>query len=260
MAITATSTNTFHMVHLQLDAKGLAALGRMLNLPAKHTTTNYLVHCALGELFGDDAPKPFSIESTPGARHVHVLGYADVDADGLQNQAQIGASPTVYDLCDWEALAVKDMPTALPEGLALRFEVRACPVIRKASAGSGTNAAGDTVHWREGQELDAFLSEQWTSDVPLSREQVYADWLTRQFDVRGGADITAAGLERFSIERMMRRVPNGTKRKAAVIKRPDVTFTGTLQVTDSDAFLQVLRSGLGRHKTFGYGMLKIRRA
>jgi len=39
-----------------------------------------------------------------------------------------------------------------------------------------------------------------------------------------------------------------------------VTLTGTLRVTDSDAFLALLRSGIGRHKSFGYGMLKVRRA
>jgi len=44
------------------------------------------------------------------------------------------------------------------------------------------------------------------------------------------------------------------------MKRPDVTLTGTLTVTDSDAFGTLLRSGIGRHKSFGYGMLKVRRA
>ena len=69
-------------------------------------------------------------------------------------------------------------------------------------------------------------------------------------------------MTRFSIERMTRRVPkNGSgERKADTIKRPDVTLTGTLQVTDSSAFVDLLRSGLGRHKSFGYGMLKVRRA
>ena len=50
------------MVQLGLDAKGLTTLGKMLHLPLSQTDTGYLMHCALGELFGDDAPKPFSIE------------------------------------------------------------------------------------------------------------------------------------------------------------------------------------------------------
>jgi CRISPR system Cascade subunit CasE len=57
---------------------------------------------------------------------------------------------------------------------------------------------------------------------------------------------------------MTRRDHNGGG--TTQIKRPDVTLTGVLTVTESDAFMEVLRSGIGRHKTFGFGMLKIRRA
>jgi CRISPR system Cascade subunit CasE len=147
--------------------------------------------------------------------------------------------------------------------MALQFELRACPVVRKASAGEGVNHNGEKRTWTEGQELDAYLAEAWTrpEDDDLGREQVYRDWLTRQFESRGGAEPQSIGMERFSIERMTRRVPkseNG-EREPDTIERPDVTLTGRLMVTDSDAFLNLLRSGIGRHKSFGYGMLKVRR-
>jgi CRISPR system Cascade subunit CasE len=71
-------------------------------------------------------------------------------------------------------------------------------------------------------------------------------------------DPDAIAMTRFSIERMTRRT--GPDRTASAIKRPDVTITGRLQVTDSRAFADLLRSGIGRHKSFGYGMLKVRRA
>lgn len=253
-----------YMVQLGLDAKGLTTLGKMLHLPLAQTDTNYLVHCALGELFQDDAPQPYSVENeSQSGRRVRVLGYTDVDADTLHANAQLDAGPTVYDICNWDRCAAKPMPETFPEGTPLQFELRACPVIRKASAGSGTNQNGDTRSWEAGDELDAFLAEAWTRpDEDLSREEVYRDWLARQFDMRGGANPQSIGMTRFSIERMTRRVPkNGSgERKADTIKRPDVTLTGTLQVTDSSAFIDLLRSGLGRHKSFGYGMLKVRRA
>jgi CRISPR system Cascade subunit CasE len=253
----------FHMVQLGLDAKSLTTLGKMLHLPLAQTDTGYLVHCALGELFGDDAPQPFSIENeSENGRRVRVLGYADANADTLQSHAQLDASPTVYEICDWDRLAAKPMPETFPEGMPLQFELRACPVVRKASAGEGINQNGDTRTWEEGDELDAFLAEAWkTPGEDLNREQVYRDWLDRQFEVRGGAEPQSIGMTRFSIERMTRRIPkNGNgERKADTIKRPDVTLTGTLQVTDGDAFVDLLRSGLGRHKSFGYGMLKVRR-
>ena len=251
------------MVQLGLDAKGLTTLGKMLHLPLSQTDTGYLTHCALGELFGDDAPKPFSIESAgSNGENVRVLGYTTANADTLQTNAQLDASPTVYEICDWNELAAKPMPETFPEGMALQFELRACPVVRKASAGKGVNQNGDERTWEEGDELDAFLAEAWTrpKEDDLNREQVYREWLARQFDIRGGAEVDsdAVAMTRFSIERMTRR--NGPDRTPDTIKRPDVTLTGTLQVTDGDAFVDLLRSGLGRHKSFGYGMMKVRRA
>ena len=252
------------MVQLGLDAKGLTTLGKMLHLPLSQTDTGYLTHCALGELFGDDAPKPFSIESAGGnGANVRVLGYTTANADTLQTNAQLDAGPTVYEICDWDELAAKPMPETFPEGMALQFELRACPVVRKASAGKGVNQNGDERTWEEGDELDAFLAEAWTrpEDDDLNREQVYREWLARQFNIRGGAEVDsdAVAMTRFSIERMTRRT-RGENRSVTMIKRPDVTLTGTLQVTDGDAFVDLLRSGLGRHKSFGYGMMKVRRA
>jgi CRISPR system Cascade subunit CasE len=255
------SDSDFHMVQLGLDAKGLTTLGKMLHLPLAQTDTGYLVHCALGELFGDDAPQPYAVENeSQNGRQVRVLGYTAADDETLQANAQLDASPTVYDICEWDRLAAKPMPDTFPEGMPLQFELRACPVVRKASAGEGVNQHGETRSWDEGDELDAFLAEAWTrpEEDDLSRERVYRDWLDRQFEIRGGAELHSAGMTRFSIERMTRRT--GPDRTPDTIKRPDVTLTGRLQVTDGDAFVDLLRSGIGRHKSFGYGMLKVRRA
>jgi len=268
-----TQTDTFHMVQLYLDPRRLVQLGKMQGLPLARTDTNYLVHCAIGELFGDAAPKPFYVDDDPrtvqdtanhhAGRHVRVLGYADDDADTLRHEAKLTPNPTIGNLYDPDRLDAHEMPASFREGRRLQFELRACPVVRKASAGEGVNQQGKTRTWEAGDELDAFLAEAWTrpEDEDLSREQVYREWLARQFKVRGGAEPETIAMTRFSIERMTRRTHGGSNRNRAVrtIQRPDVTLTGTLTVTDSDAFVALLRSGLGRHKSFGYGMLKVRR-
>ena len=272
-----TDTSAFHMVQLYLDPRRLVQLGKMQGLPLARTDTNYLVHCALGELFGDAAPKPFYVDDDPRTvqetanhhkdRYVRVLGYADIPAyadvpknNSLRDEAKLSPNPTIGNLCDWDRFESQEMPSSLREGRRLQFELRACPIIRKASAGEGRNQAGKKRTWEEGDELDAFLAKAWTQpdNEGLSRESVYRDWLRRQFDLRGGAYVVSIRMERFSIERMTRRDHNagGTKQ----IKRPDVTLTGTLTVTEPEAFTTVLRSGIGRHKTFGFGMLKVRRA
>lgn len=254
----------FYMTQLWMKGRRLAHLGDRMGLFAggRPVGTNYLVHCALGELFGDKAPQPFVVQG--GDRELppdvsqadgqfRVLGYGESDRETLQRAAQLSANPPVYEICDWERCASKPMPTSFQEGQRLQFELRACPVIRKASSGP---------KWEEGQELDAFLSRAWENpDEELEREQVYREWLIRQFDLRGGAQInpSAITMDRFSIERMTRRT-HGDNRSVRVIQRPDVTFTGRFTVTDSDEFVALLRSGIGRHKSFGFGMLKVRPA
>jgi CRISPR system Cascade subunit CasE len=263
-----TETQTLHMLQLYLDPRRLVQLGKMQGLLLHQTDTNYLVHCALGELFGDTAPKPFYVDDDPrtvrdtaqNGRHVRVLGYADDDHRMLREEAKLSPNPTIGNLCDWDRFDSQEMPSSIREGRRLQFELRACPVVRKSSKGVGQNAAGKTRRWEAGDELDAFLSRAWENpDEELNRENVYKEWLERQFESRGGAELETAGMIRFSIERMTRRT-QGNDRKVKTIKRPDVTLTGTLTVTDSDDFQQLLRSGIGRHKSFGFGMLKIRRA
>src|SRR5699024_6320809 len=97
------------------------------------------------------------------------------------------------------------------------------------------------------------------SSVDIDREETYINWLRRQFEIRGGAEFILARMKRFSIERMSRR-NHTSKRKLKTIQRPDVTLAGKLKITDGKVFKELLKSGIGRHKSFGFGMLKIRRA
>jgi CRISPR system Cascade subunit CasE len=222
----------------------------MLHLPLARVDHNYMAHCALGELFGDSAPAPFCVSSQDG-KHVRLLAYSSLGTEELRARARQHASPFAYEICDWARMACKPMPQAFPEGMRLEYELRACPVVRKSSAGK---------HHGAGVEVDAFLSRVWEVDdpeVPIQREEVYRDWLTSQFERRGGARLHSTRMERFSLERMLRRT-QGPERDTNTIKRPVVTLSGELEVTDPDAFNELLRSGIGRHKSFGFGMLKVR--
>lgn len=251
----------FYMVQLWLDVRGLFRLGRRLGLVQMRRPVDlqYLVHCALGELFQKQAPGPFSVEgNVQSGRWIRVLGYADDPWEKLCETAQLFADPDTYALCDWERGASKPMPTLFQKGMRLGFNVRVCPVIRKASAGK--SPAGRA--WKSGQEIDVFLSEAWSRpEAALSREAVYVEWLRRQMSRsgRGGAVVESARIVRFGLEPMIRRT-RGTPRQIVALIRPDVVFDGVLTITDGTAFLQALRHGIGRHRHFGYGMIKLRRA
>jgi CRISPR system Cascade subunit CasE len=240
------------MLQLDLDLAGLARLGRERRLPPGQEDSGYLVHCALGELFGERAPKPFALDGERH-RHMRVLGYASVDGDALRAEADALASPGVHSLVDWRALATKPMPSNWPAGTRLGFQLRACPVVRMASAGA---------RHRKGAEVDAFLARCWEvgEGVPVDRQEVYSGWLRDQLDRRGGAVLTDVRVESFKRLRLVRRTHESEGRRSRLAERPDVLFRGALEVTDPTAFAALLARGVGRHRAFGFGMILLRRS
>ncbi|TDP77376.1 type I-E CRISPR-associated protein Cas6/Cse3/CasE [Bradymonas sediminis] len=257
-----------YMVQFWFSTRRLAELARALRLPLRHADTSYMVHCALGELFGTNAPGLYYVDVQHGpkkvddGRDVRVLAYSELPGDALMELARGFASPMVYATCDFERMAAKPMPSHFAPGMRLGFELRACPVIRKASAGESPSGRRK---WRRGQELDAFVARSWELDDPevdLEREAVYREWLTGHFERSGAVRTRRISLERFSLDRFLRRHgPQASgKRKASTITRPAATFSGELEVLDAAQFGELLRRGIGRHKSFGFGMLKIRRA
>ncbi|MEX0681585.1 MAG: type I-E CRISPR-associated protein Cas6/Cse3/CasE [Balneolales bacterium] len=248
------------MIQMWMKSRRLAELGKMLHLPLRQTSNSYLVHCALYELFQKQAPTPFCLEDhhqymsdyTNSDRYLPVLCYSAIDKEDLNELAKGFASPSVYHILNWDRLLSKPMPVEYPNGMKLGFELRVCPVVRKASDGK---------KWEKGQEVDAFLSRVWEVDdenVSIEREEVYNDWLQHMLEKQSGAKLLSSQIKRFSLERMSRRT-HGENRKVRIIKRPDVVLTGTLEVQNSEAFKELLKIGIGRHKSFGFGMLKIRR-
>ncbi|HBR09931.1 TPA: type I-E CRISPR-associated protein Cas6/Cse3/CasE [Candidatus Acetothermia bacterium] len=251
MADISSAQSPLFMIQLWLDLRRLVELGRALHLPVQRVDDNYITHCALRELFGDHTPGPFSVENNSG-RYLRVLSYGSLPFDDLQATAQAFAGPMVYQIPDWSRVISKPMPQTFSQGTRLGFELRVCPVIRKSSTGK---------HHGVGAEVDAFLARVGEVDDPktaIDREDVYRDWLTDQFKRSGAALPHAIQLKRFSLERMCRR-NHEKRRKVTTIKRPAATMTGDLEVTNSTEFIELLRRGIGRHRAFGFGMLKIKR-
>lgn len=237
------------MLRIPLRTQRLFDLGRRKRLPLRDVDLDYLVHCQLGELFGDRAPAPFRIVQERG-RQVDVLAYGRFDATSLEEHARAFADPGAWDACVWERLAGKPMPKDWAAGRRVGFEVRICPVVRKSSSG---------LNHRSGAEVDAFVSRCWEAPgEDVDRERVYREWLERGLEEKG-ASLVEGQLERFRLARLLRR-RQGTVRSASVLSRPDALLRGVLEVTDGQAFRLLLASGLGRHKAFGFGMLLLRPA
>ena len=238
-----------YMLRIPLDQRRLFDLGRRRRLPLHHVDLGYLVHCQLGELFGDLAPAPFAIVGRPG-REVTVLAYSEKPKAMLQEHADTFADPAVHAACAFQRFEEKPMPAAWPAGKQLDFEVRVCPVVRVGSQ--------DPRH-AKGSELDAFLARCRTApaDASIDRESVYREWVRREVERGGAARLVAARLASFKLDRIVRR-RGDESRAARVFDRPSAVIRGRLEVVDGEAFRALLRRGLGRHRAFGFGMLLLR--
>jgi CRISPR system Cascade subunit CasE len=74
---------------------------------------------------------------------------------------------------------------------------------------------------------------------------------------RGGAKLVVSRVEAQRRSILVRRT-HGTARRSHLTERPDVLFGGTIEVTDAQAFPQLLERGVGRHRAFGFGMMLLR--
>lgn len=240
------------MHSLRLHQGRLFELARRRHLPTHEVDLGYLVHCALGELFGTGAPKPFLVVDDRGP-FVKVFGYAAQSQEALARDAATFAEPAVHAICEAGTHASKALPP-FETGQKLGYEVRALAVVR---LGRGATKR------EPGSEADAFLAavSKVGPDVKVDREAVYRDWFRAQLDRHAGARVSESGVQVAAIERvrLTRRTQAAEGREAHRTEQPAVTFRGTLEVTDPAAFRALLARGIGRHRSFGFGMLTLRR-
>ena len=211
---------------------------------------DHAMHCLLTECFGELAPKPFRAMFPRGGAKGTLYGYAAADADALRDAAGTFACPLQAQVIPAGSLDSKPMPAEWADGKRLGFEVRIRPVVRRSKR----------AYSRPGKEYDAFQIEadQYPKgEMPRNREQVYKDWLARQFDMRGGAKLEPESVAMKSFQRIRAYRKRNASRYS---EGPDALMGGVLTVTDGAAFASMLKKGIGRHRAYGYGMLLLRPA
>ncbi len=228
---------------------------------------DHAMHCLLKECFGELAPKPFRLMATRGASVGSLYGYGGADAGALRDSAAICACPLQARVLPADQIDTKPMPAEWRVGLRLGFELRVRPVVRLQKDLS--RVPPDKLrHFRTrpceadaprpGKECDVFQWEALDSSATLgmtrTREQVYVDWLDKQFERRGGASLDKLKTALVSF----RRTRAVRKRHRRYSEGPDALMRGELEVTDSATFAALLARGIGRHRAYGYGMLLLR--
>lgn len=211
---------------------------------------DHAMHCLLTECFGDLAPKPFRLIVPRGAARGVLYGYGHAEADALREAAGLYADPLQTKILPGHTINSKPMPIEWQTGKRLGFETRIRPIVRRSR----------NAECRSGKECDAFQLKAMQypkNEMPSSREEVYREWLSDQFDRRGGARLESAELRSFQRTRAVRK---RYARYSGHSEGPDAVMRGVLTITDAYAFTALLTQGIGRHRAYGYGMLLLRPA
>lgn len=272
---------TLHLHAFQPD------LGRLMRLAARERLLpagddpGYAVHAVLAATFGDLAPAPWALlqPGDGGGPRGRLLAYSAHPLDAMLAHAAAYADPAFAAVLDSPDAASKPMPDRFAPGTRLGFRTRLRPVSRlgKPLEGHPSAARGS-----RGQERDVYLgrleaaerARAAAGDVPdaappgppaavPSRAECYLEWLDGR--LRGaGAELArgpgdhgawAARVDGFRFTRLLARDRGGPRTRSAAVDGPDALVTGTLVVTDAEAFAAGLARGVGRHRAFGFGML-----
>lgn len=233
---------SLYLLHCASDPQAMATWATRHRLLSPDGDDGYALHALLTAAFGEQAPKPFRYL---GARQ-GLLAYTSQPPEALLEHAAL-ARPDIDRALGLSSLAFKALPTVWRTGQLLAFEVRVRPIIRA----------------KDGRERDLLLHAVEANpfpEQPVSREAVYANWLSKQLTAQGAVDGLEAGMDAFRLSGVIRRArtDNSGQRKARGVIGPDAVFKGQLRVADSDAFNGLLQRGIGRHRAFGFGMLLLK--
>jgi CRISPR system Cascade subunit CasE len=238
---------SLYMIELCPDMGALTRFIQAQGLGGRNADEDlgYGVHAWLAAAFGPLAPKPWRLFSDR-RRPPRILGYTDHEVRDLRDRLREFAEPSVFAVCPHPDADVAGKPLPVwQSGRRLAFEVQCCPVGRQAATGV---------------EKDLFLIRADAgSPGPLSRHDVYCAWAREHLQRDQAAVVTAIEVAGFRLVGQTRRPRNGDgSRKLQHLVRPQVVFRGELTVGETEAFGRLLAKGVGRHRSFGYGMLLLR--
>lgn len=245
---------TLWMLRLPVDPNSLARYaaerGWMLR---RGYDEGRALHHLLTETFGKTATaksafQPFRLLT--GKRGSSLYGYSTVPPETLRDTANAIAPPEALALLPLSRLDAKPMPEAWREGQLLGFDLRARPVVRlNSTVAAQTDPLGKG--FRKGAEIDAYAAAQLRGGAPGTRDQIYLDWLAARIEPAAELVIESSQLHRFQRSQTLRR---------NLSEGPDAIIHGTLRITDTNAFGDLLARGVGRHCAYGFGMLLLRAA
>lgn len=222
------------MIALNVDK---AAYGEWLKVRGKRDQQSSL-HYLLDSTFGPSAIKPF--RAYPGTGDTfQVIGYTSQDEEALKQISQLVACPDSLSVIDMGSLRIKTMPD-LERDQVIGFDLKTIPVRRSHVS---TEVDAYELDLRNG----VFQRDAETAGT--DRLTSYMTWLSQRLE----------GFAELDTELTAITVTENVPRQRNEIRyNNEIQVTGNMKVLDPKAFKDRLLSGVGRHKSYGYGMIVLR--
>lgn len=254
---------TIHLVQAPLDMRKFNRWAGERGLVRRGSfDEGYGFHVLLSAMFGKSVLQPFRLFASERRAAAALYAYADVDAGELRRTAAEAAPPDCVAALDPDRMRSKPLPPSFEAGRRLGFDLRIRPVRRLCEDLPDPQQDGRQI--RKGAEVDAFRVEAlrrfpdgWAapdasaSHDGVTREDVYVAWLAERCGDAVVIERERCRLAAFKRSRAIRGAGRGPE-------GPDATLHGTLTVSNPERFRRMLRSGVGRHRAYGYGMLLLR--
>ena len=208
----------------------------------KFSDPDRALHCLVYGTFGKESvPKPFLIqpETREELGKASILAYTPLEAAELKELATENQTLAMESVIPPETIRTAETPPVWPAGARIGFSTRVRPTLRRKWEQTGRSTERDIYLERAGE---------------MTRAELYCDWTGWMIEKQGGAkpipDTLAMTQFRLTNVRRQRNSKNSSG--------PDTTIRGILEVTDPEKFGQLLSTGIGRHRAYGYGMLLLK--
>ena len=249
---------TINLIKIPVSLTNLARWAGERGKPVGFDSSVYdkgrVLHHLMTETFGTEAFKCFRLMASARATNANLYSYSCLEAKDLQTNSTMYGMPEHLSVFGIDTIQGKPMPENWRKDQLVGFDIRIRPVRRIIKE---LNLGNDVV--KSGTELDAFLIEAKRS-IPNSsssmkergrtRQAVYLDWLIERTSDFAEIDRNNTRLNNFIRSKILR----GKK----TIEGPDAIMHGNLKITDPLKFTHFLEKGIGRHRSFGYGMILLR--
>lgn len=214
------------------------------------------LHHALGEVFGPKSLQPFRLMVPPRKRDAVIYAYSLMSFDELYQNVKI-CPPDLAEVFNCAGINHKHLDTSFATDHRLGFDIRIRPFRRVKKVGQSKKSTREIDVYQHAADRNGHEKE-W--HVENSRESVYRAWLAERLGK--AAELESAKLVRFQRTIAVRKCAGvgpdaGGK---GVIEGPDAVMQGVLKIKDGAVFSEMISKGLGRHKTYGYGMILLRPA